>query len=286
VSPLRRVCLVTGANRGIGRATAEGLARAGATVVAVARDAARGEEAVAAIRAATGNGAVHLLVADLSSADSIRELGAAFRERFDALHVLVNNAGLFLNERRTSAGGHEMTLAVNHLGYFRLTHELLDLLRAGAPSRVVNVASEAHRGARLDPDDLHLRNGYDGMTAYANSKLLNVLFTYELARRLERSGVTANCLHPGVIRTHLLAQYGRGLPWALRWMTPLFLAFLPGPEKGARTSLHVATSAALEGVQGLYFKDSREIRSSADSYDRALATRIWDMSCAMTGIAW
>jgi NAD(P)-dependent dehydrogenase (short-subunit alcohol dehydrogenase family) len=278
-----RVCLVTGANRGIGRATAIGLARLGARVGMVCRDRERGEAARDEIQGVAG-GSVELFCADLAERDSIVRLAREVRDRLPALHVLVNNAGILLGDRTVSPDGLEMTFTVNHLSYFLLTHHLLDHLRAAAPARIVNVSSEAHRSARLDLDDLQAERKYDGIAAYANSKLANILFTYALARRLEGSGVTSNCLHPGVIRTGLLEDYIRETPFWIRWARPLFEPFFRSTERGAETSIHLAAAAEIEGASGGYFARRRAVRSSKQSYDSDLGEDLWKISGELAGV--
>jgi len=276
-----RVCLVTGATSGIGRETALGLADRGAAVVIVARDAARGRATVADIRRQTGNAAVGMLKADLSSQEQVRGLARDFRARHPHLHVLLNNAGLITPTRSVTVDGVETQFAVNHLACFLLTHLLLDVLKAGTPSRIVNVASQVERLGVIDFDDLgREKTPYDRLDAYYQSKLANVLFTYELARRLEGTGVTANCVHPGVIGTKLLQEY-EGRPRPLRFMSKLNR---PSPREGATTSLYVATAPELEGVSGCYFRESAESKSSPRSYDTALARRLWKESAKLTGL--
>ena len=275
-----KICVVTGANRGIGRATAQGLAALGARVVLVARDAAAGEAAVAEIRRGTGNPAVELATADLASQASIRQLAAELLARCPRLDVLVNNAGLIVRRRSLTVDGIETVFAVDHLAYFLLTNLLLDRLKASAPARIVNVSSEAHQGHRLDFDDLQLERGWRPVKAYSLSKLANVMFTYELARRLAGTGVTANCLHPGVIATKLLLDY-LPLPSVTQAVTT---AFAGTPEQGAETSLYLATSPEVEGVTGGYFARCRQRQSTAFSYDEDAARRLWDESARLTGL--
>ncbi|MBI4161566.1 MAG: SDR family oxidoreductase [Acidobacteria bacterium] len=277
-----RVCLVTGGNRGIGRAIAEGLARRGGRVGIVCRRA-RGEEAIGALRAATGNERVELFLADLSSREEIRRLAGEVRERLPRLDVLVNNAGVVMGERRLSPDGLEWTFAVNHMSYFLLTHWLLDLLRASSPARVVNVASEAHRRARFHLEDLPAGQNFDGIGAYADSKLANVLFTYSLAERLAGTGVTANCFHPGVIRTGLAGDFIRQMPRPLRWVASRLHPLLGSPRRGAATGVHRAAARDVEGVSGRYFSRLRPVQSSRRSYDRDLGGRLWDLSARLGG---
>src|SRR5215217_8106176 len=228
------VCLITGATSGIGKATAMGLASMGASVVMVGRDRGRGEAAMAEIRGKSANASVDLLLADLSSQEEIHRLADVFKESYPRLDVLINNAGVIRSKRIMTADGIEMTFAVNHLAYFLLTKVLLDVLKASAPSRIVNVASGEQRNATIDFDDLQGEKGYKGAKAYSQSKLATVLFTYELARRLEGTGVSANCLHPGAgIRTNFGSGVSGVFGFTVRALTPL----MKSPEKGAETSL-------------------------------------------------
>jgi retinol dehydrogenase 14 len=272
-----RVVLITGSTSGIGKVTALELAQQGATVLAVSRDRARGEATVAELRSRAGGGAAELFVADLSSQEEVRRLAREVRARHERLHVLVNNAGAIFRTRRATADGLEGTFALNHLAPFLLTHLLRDLLQASAPARVVTVASAAHRFARIDFDDLQGERRYRWARAYAQSKLANVLFTYELARRLEGTGVTANCLHPGGVATGLWRE-SRGFVRALLW---LGRPFMLGPERGAETMIYLAAAPEVEGVSGRYFVRKEEQRSSAASYDRDTAARLWDVSAAL-----
>ena len=275
-----RVCVVTGASSGIGRATARALACLGATLAVVCRDRGRGEETVAALRTESGNAAVALFLADLSSQAEIRRLAAELSECYPAVHVLVNNAGVVNLRRSTTVDGIETVFAVNHLAYFLLTHLLLERLRGSAPARIVNVASDAHRFGTIDLDDLGHARRYRAMRVYGSSKLANILFTYELARRLEGTRVTANCLHPGAVATRLGQNNGR-LATAL---TKLLRPFFRTPEQGAATAIYLASSPAVEGVSGRYFVDCKEARSSRASYDTDLALRLWHASARLTGI--
>lgn len=274
-----RIALITGATSGIGRATAEALARQGLTVVLVARDPHKGRAVLDEIKTRTGSGSLDLLVSDLSSQASIRELAAAYKNRYDRLHVLVNNAGGFFSDRRTTVDGLELTFAFNHLAYFLLTNLLLDRLRAGAPARIVNVSSEAQAMTGLNFDDLQAERRYDGQRAYSQSKLANVVFTYALARRLAGSGVTANAVHPGVVRTN----FGRENPsLVFRLLFPLIDRFMLTPEKGAATPIYLATSAEIEGVSGQYFANQKPKRSNPVSYDLGVQERLWEVSARLT----
>jgi retinol dehydrogenase-12 len=276
-----RTCIVTGASSGVGEATALELARRGARVLMVCRHPERGERARGAIARSSGNPAVELLLADLASQAAIRRLATEIRARAPALHVLVNNAGVVNLRRTITPDGLETTFAVNHLAYFLLTALLRDRLVASAPARIVNVASEGHRFGRLDFDDLQSERSYRWWRAYGTSKLANLLFTFELARRLEGSGVTANGLHPGAVASRLGHNNGRLATVATALLKPLFLP----PAQGAATSVWAASSPDLEGVSGRYFVRQREARPSAAARDEATARRLWDASCRLTGLA-
>jgi retinol dehydrogenase-14 len=278
-----KTCVLTGANNGIGKVTAAALASMGARVLMVCRDPARGEAARAEIAAASPNSAVELLIADMGSQRQVRRVAAEIRDRCGRLDVLVNNAGAMNTARTLTEDGIETTWAVNHLGYFLLTNELTDLLRASAPARVVNVASRAHVSARIDFDDVQGERSWAGYRMYGQSKLANVLFTYELARRLDGTGVTANCLHPGVVATgfghnNKSDLYGRAFDLVMTAIRP----FLTSPQRGAATSIYLASSPAVDGITGKYFADRKPIRSSTISYDEAVAARLWQLSDEQT----
>jgi NAD(P)-dependent dehydrogenase (short-subunit alcohol dehydrogenase family) len=274
-----RICLVTGATSGIGAVTARALARLGASVVLVGRDAGRCARRRDAIRRETGS-SVEALVADLSSQRQIRRLAEEFRARFARLDVLVNNAGSYFMRRRLTADGLEMTFALNHLAYFLLTNLLLDRLLAGEAARVVNVSSVAHERGRLDLTDLQGERRYDRLEAYAASKLANLLFTYELARRLAGTRATANALHPGIVATNL----GRDNGWLRVTLRNLLDRSMIDPEEGSRTSVYLASSPAVEGVTGRYFYECKEVESSAASRDPAAAAALWTISEQLTGL--
>jgi NAD(P)-dependent dehydrogenase (short-subunit alcohol dehydrogenase family) len=275
-----RTCLITGASSGIGRTTALELARLGAKLVLVCRDRARGEETIAAIQRTTGNGDATLLVADLSSQQSIRHMASEFLAAGEPLHVLINNAGVVNTQRTLTVDGIETVFAVNHLAYFLVTHLLLDRLRASAPARIVNVASHAHRYGTMDFDDLGGERTYKAMRIYGRSKLANILFTYELARRLSGTGITANCLHPGAVATGLGKNNGSGAKILISMLRPFFRT----PEAGAATSIYLASSPEVEGLSGKYFTGCKETRSSRESYDQAIARRLWELSARMTRV--
>ena len=274
----RRVCLITGSNSGIGKAAALVLSRLGGNVVMVCRDAVKGKQALSDIRSKSGNQNVDLILADLSSMKSVRWLADMVKQKYQTLHVLVNNAGEILPKRHITEDGFERTFASNHLGHFLLTNLLLDLIKSSAPSRIINVSSEAHRGARVNFDDIQGEKKYSGFRAYAQSKLTNVLFTYELAKRLEGTGVTVNCLHPGVVRTGFGHDEGGLMSLGIWAASPFFIS----AEKAARAVVRLATSPELEGITGRYFSKMKEARSSKESYDVDAAQRLWQVSEELT----
>lgn len=279
-----KIILVTGANTGIGKAAATALAKMGAHVVMVARDKAKGEAAQVELKTASGNAKVDLLLADLSSQQAIRQLAAEFKSKYARLDVLLNNAGAIAGQRRVTVDGLEYQFALNHLNYFLLTNLLLDVLKANAPARIVNVSSNVHTGGRINFDDLQMEKRYNSFGAYAQSKLANVLFTYELARRLEGTGVTVNTLHPGVVRTSFSKDGDtRGL---LRFVFDLFLRVGGiSVEQGAKTSVYLASSPDVAGVTGKYFDQSKAVSSSKQTYDMAVAQRLWQVSETLTGLS-
>ncbi len=277
-----RTCLVTGASSGIGEETALGLARLGARVVLVCRSRERGERSQATIVKASGNDAIDLALGDFSSLASIRQLAKDLLATCPAIHVLVNNAGVVNLRRTTTIDGFESTFAINHLGYFLLTNLLLDRILASAPARIVNVASDAHKFGRLNLDDLQAESRYGWMRAYGGSKLANIHFTYELARRLDGSGVTVNCLHPGGVASRLGHNNGRFLG---RAVTGLLKPFILSPAQGAQTSIWAASASELDGVSGCYFVKKKRARSSPASYDETFAKRLWQESGRLTALA-
>jgi len=280
-----RTCLVTGATSGIGQETALGLAREGARVWIVGRNRERAEAARADITTRSGNRRVEVLLADLASLREIRKLADELLARCDSLHVLVNNAGVVNNHRELTVDGFESTFAVNHLAYFALTALLERRLRASAPARVVSVASDAHKFGGIDWDDLQSERRYrglplvSGMRVYGTSKLMNILWNAELARRLAGSSVTANCVHPGAVSTRLGSNSS-----AARFITPLLRPFMKTPAEGARTSIHLATSPELSEVSGRYFADMREARCSQAAQDADSARRLWAISVELCGM--
>ncbi len=280
-----KTVVVTGGNSGIGLETAVELARAGARTVITARDPGRGEAALAEVRRRAGRDDASLVVFDLASLASVRQGAAELLERCDRIDVLVNNAGLVLSKRQETEDGFEATFAINHLGPFLLTRLLTERITKSSPARIVNVASTAHQGARrgLDFDDLHARRAYRGMQAYSRSKLANIYFTTELARRLAGTGVTANCLHPGTVAT----GYGRDgdatgvLAFGVRVIKPFVLT----AAQGARTSVYLASSPEVRAVTGEYFVKCKVRRPSKAARDVEAARRLWEVSEQLVGLA-
>jgi len=273
-----RVFLVTGANSGIGKATALGLARLGGTVVMACRSATRGEAARQDVVRDSGNSKVYLEIVDLASEESTRSFAEQFKRKYPRLDVLVNNAGVYTSHREVTQDGLERTFEVNYLSGFLLTHLLLDLLKKSAPSRIVNVSSSAHVGGTIHFDDLQGEQRYSGFGAYGQSKLAQVLFTRELARRLESTGVTVNACHPGVIRTNL--GFG-GASVIVRFVR----MFFKGPEKGAETPIYLAVSPDVEGVTGKYFANKRVREPSRVAQDPDVARRLFDVSVKLAHLA-
>jgi NAD(P)-dependent dehydrogenase (short-subunit alcohol dehydrogenase family) len=274
-----KVVLITGGNTGIGKEAAVGLANLGARVVITSRDEERGRAAREEIAERSGNDTVEVMLLDLASFRSIRAFAADVLDRFDRLDVLVNNAGLILRRRTETEDGFEATFGINHLGHFLLTDLLVDRLKASAPSRVVVVASDAHKGARrgLDFDDLQSERGYRWMDAYNKSKLANIYFARELARQLDGSDVTANALHPGFVRS----DFGRGgdlgklYGWGIKYLAGPFAI---SPERGARTTTYLASSPEVENVTGGYFYKCKPSKPSGTAQDDDAARRLWDVS--------
>jgi len=273
------ICVVTGATSGIGKAAATALARLGATVVMVGRDRGRTEAAAAQIAAVSAS-PPRAEIADLASLEQVRALAArlAGLERID---VLINNAGLVLGERRITPDGLEHVFALNYLAPFLLTNLLLPKLTASAPARVVTVTSDAHSAARLDLSDPNLEHGWDSWRSYANSKLANILFTRELARRLDGTGVTANCAHPGVVRT----GFGRESRPLLKLGITIATPFMLSPERGADTIVYLASSPDVAGQTGGYYVKRQRREPSAAARDDTAARELWELSERMTGLA-
>jgi NAD(P)-dependent dehydrogenase (short-subunit alcohol dehydrogenase family) len=274
-----KIVLVTGATNGIGLVTARELSRMGALVTIVSREAGKCEKVARAITAETGI-PVEFIATDLSLLAGVKQVANTFKQTHSRLHVLVNNAGGFFIRRELTAEGFEMTFALNHLNYFLLTNLLIDLLKSSAPARIVNVASGIHMDARMDFNNLQAEKKYTGFGAYGQSKLANLLFTYELARRLEGSGVTVNALHPGYVNTGL-AHNNSALFRIFAGLSAR--TFGRSPEEGARTSIFLASSPEVEDVSGKYFADCKPDQSSPESYDRSIAEKLWKVSLELTG---
>jgi retinol dehydrogenase-12 len=271
--------VVTGATMGLGRITALELAKLGADVSIVARDPKKANAMVAELKAA-GAPSAEAHIADLSLMSSVRQVGAEIGKRYDRIDVLVNNAGAVFGPREVTAEGHERTFALNHLSYFLLTHLLLDQVKDAGAGRIVNLSSEAHRPARVDFDNLELEKGYSGFKAYCLSKLMNLLFTFELARRLEGSGVTTNAAHPGPVASGFGNTSAGWFRWGIKLVRPFFLS----PEQGARTSIWLASSPDIEGVTGKYFAKMKEKRPSKRALDVETQKRLWIETAKIVGV--
>lgn len=279
--------MVTGATNGIGEVTARELARMGAKVVIVGRNTDKARRVTAEIKSVTGNKNVSYMIADLSSLGDVRALAEAYMAQYDHLHILVNNAGAFFNDFQKTVDGYEKTFALNHLNYFLLTNLLLPILKAsGTPqrkARIVNVSSNAHYQPRaLNFDNLQGEKNFSGFTAYSASKLENVMFTYELARRLEaeNANVTANVLHPGFVAS----GFGKNNGGLVKMAMSFLHLFAIDNDKGAETSVYLAASPQVEGVTGKYFEKSAEKRSSDASYNVEAQKRLWELSEELTGL--
>ncbi len=275
-----KVCVVTGASSGIGKVTARALSEMGATVLLVCRNREKGEATLREIRSKTKDAAAELFVADLSSQDQIKELAADIETRHSHIDVLVNNAGAINPSLKLTADNIETTFAVNHLTYFLLANLLLDQLKAPPAARVINVSSQTHRYGTINFDDLGLEQNFNPMKAYAQSKLANLMFTYELSRHLAGTRVTVNALHPGGVATN----FGKNLDGIAGFFFRSFGFLLRSPERGAETVIWLATAPELEGVTGKYFFDKKEIRSSKVSYDDEISKRLWHVSEQLTGL--
>jgi NAD(P)-dependent dehydrogenase (short-subunit alcohol dehydrogenase family) len=277
-----KVCVVTGGTSGIGWVSAYTLAQWGAHVVMIGRDRKRGLEAVERIHQESRGGKAEFAPVDLSAKVEVQKFVDGFLENHDRLDVLINNAGTTLLNRKLSVDGYEMTFAVNHLGHFLLTNLLLDTLKDSAPSRVINVSSDSHRGAKIDFDNLQGQSGYWVFKAYGQSKLANVLFTYELARHLDGTGVTVNAVHPGFVLTNM----GRDNGWLIHKLVRMVMR-LKGisTEEGAQTILYLAASPEVKGVTGKYFYKLKSVKSSSVSYDLVTARKLWQVSEELTGLA-
>ena len=272
-----RICIITGANSGVGKATALGLVKMGATIVMVCRNQEKGERALNEIMEECNNASIDLMLADLSSQKEIYQFVHDYKTRYHELHVLINNAGVNLSKRIMTEDGIETTFAVNSLAPFLLSNLLLDVLQKRHPARIVNVASSIQANS-IYFDDLYGENHYRQLKAYSQSKLAVILLTYELARRIEGTGVTANCLHPGYVKTNMVRNFRK----FVKYFFPLVGLFLSSPKKGAKTSIYLASSPEVEDVNGKYFKKRKEVKTNKVSYDRELAQRLWDLCGDLT----
>lgn len=275
------VAVVTGANSGMGKAISTELARTGAVVVMLCRSKERGEAALKEVKELSGSSNVELMTCDLGSIKSIENFCMEFKKKYNRLNALVNNAGVILPGWHQTAEGYELQFGVNHLGHFLLTNRLLELLITSAPSRIVNVASGAHKIGKIHFDDVNLKKNYTLWRAYAQSKLANILFTYELAERLKGTEVTANCLHPGAVATSMGVNRDTGFG---TFITGMLKPFFQTAEQGAETTIYLATSKEVEGITGKYFYRKRPITSSKVSYDKVVSKRLWELSEEMTGL--
>jgi len=277
-----KVCMITGANSGIGGETSRALAKMGATVVMAVRNREAGEEVRQEIAKETRNESIELMVADLFSIEEVRGLASDFKKTHSRLDVLINNAGGIFPKKEMTIDGLERTFALNHLAPFLLTHELLDRLKASAPSRIINVSSAAHLRGKIDFENLQSEKKYGQLGPYANAKLMNVMFTYSLARYLDGTGVTVNVLHPGVVRT----RFGQNdASRARKLMFRMFGPLLKSPEKGAETSIYLASSPEIKGANGEYFVNCKPKQSAVISYDEELQKQLWQRTEQLLGIS-
>lgn len=275
-----KICIITGASSGMGLATAVSLAGMGANLGLVCRNKLKGESVVKNIIEKTRNNKIELFIADLSSLKEIKNLASAIQAKFPRIDVLINNAGAINPDRIVTVDGYETTFAVNHLAYFCLTNLLLDHLKVSPKARIVNVASQAAMIGKIDLNDLQLEKKYSPTKAYANSKLANIMFTYELARKIEGSNITANCLHPGGVRTN----FGKDLKGIAGFIFKKFGGLMRTAEKGAETIIWLASSQEVQKISGKYFKDKKEIKSPKLSYDQQMQKDLWDVSNKLCGL--
>ncbi|MEK7485079.1 MAG: SDR family oxidoreductase [Planctomycetota bacterium] len=276
-----KICLITGATSGIGKATAIELAKRGFTIILPCRQIEKGKEVQETIKRDFPQALVHVFSCDLASLQSIRDFASTFRQQYSALHLLINNAGVFSMRREETVDGFEKTFATNHLGHFLLTLLVLDLLKKSAPTRIINVSSHMHYRGKMNFEDLQKNQKYNRVHAYNDSKLANVLFTMELAKRLEGTPITVNSLHPGVIATNIWPSNA----WYLKLLIPLTKLFFRSPEQGAKTSLYLATSAEVEGVSGKYFDENQaEKHPSRQALEADIRERLWEVSEQLVGL--
>lgn len=276
-----RLCIITGANSGIGYHTSKGLAEIDATIVMVCRDLDKGQKALDEIKTATGSNSLYLMHCDVSSMKSIDRFTREFQDRFTCLHVLINNAGAAFSKRQTTEEGYEKTIATNYLGVFKLTHNLLPMLREKTPSRIINISSGMHKTGKIDFDDLMFEKRYKSMEAYATTKLMITAYTYALAERLEGTGVTANVVEPGFVATNLGANMG-GF-----WDKLAFTIVRPmqvSAEKGAETSIWAASEPELENITGKTFAKKTEAKSAEITYDNEFQDKLWEKTAKLLGL--
>ncbi len=276
-----KIVVITGANSGIGKATATALARKGATIYMVCRNRRRAEIARQEIIETTKNKNIELMLCDLSSMGSIEEFGYSIRNHVDHIDVLINNAGAVFGHRQISLDGLELSFALNHVGYFLCTHYLLDLIRKGNDKRIINVASIGHKSIKkINFNDLQNVGKYRQLKVYCESKLYNIYFTKQLAKKLKNEGITVNCLHPGVVSTN----FGNSANWYLRAMMPLGRNFMITPEKGAETSIYLASSKEVKGITGEYFVKMKVTKPTKLALNEDYARKIWDITMNLTGL--
>jgi len=282
----QRVCVVTGGNAGIGKHTCIGMAKAGYQVALVARNEEKGRAAVAEVISASGSQAVELVVGDLRCVATTNALADALLAKYPTIDVLINNAGVWITQRRENEDGYEQTFATNHLAPFLLTHRLLDAVKASSAGRIVNLTSALHRRGVIDFDDLHtVSRAYSGIQAYSDSKLMNIMFTRSLARRLADTSLTVNAVHPGRVKTEITTKASGFIGTLARVLTPLATPFIKTAAQGAETSLHVALSGEGGEVSGLYFADSAQLAPKPRALDDVVAERLWSVSMELVGLA-
>lgn len=275
-----KICLVTGASSGIGRETAQGLAAAGGHVVLLCRNEAKGRQAQAEIKQITQNPQIDLLLADLSNKKEVYRVAQEFKQKYSQLHLLVNNAGGYFATRQETADGFEHTLALNHLAYFSLTTQLLEVMQSTPSGRIINVSSIMHYLGHIYFEDIQLKKSFGGIKAYCQSKLANVLFTYELARRLDKTNITVNCLHPGVVSSGFAKNNG----WWAIFLANLGRPFTISVQKGAANSIYLATAPELARITGKYFHGFKPFSSKPISYNQQVASRLWEISEELTQV--
>lgn len=275
-----KLVLITGANSGIGKATAIKLATLGANVVMLCRNKEKGETARQDIIQTSGNKNIALILIDLADLSSVRKAAEEIKAKYNHIDVLINNAGGYFAERKTSKDGYECTFAMNHLGHFLLTNLLLNELKVAVNARIINLGAVIHKQGHINFDDLMTEKNYKGFGAYSNAKLANILFTKELTRRLQDTDITVNTLHPGMVRTNFTADASR----LIKFLMTLLGRFLKSPEKGADTSVYLASSKDVAGISGKYFVNRKEKKSSPESYSEEVAKKLWDVSCELTGL--